>query len=219
MNDIISSHQLQLCEQTIDLLPQRAIYWQEQKTLIVADVHLGKAQTFQRAGLAVPGTSLIDDLERLEKLITTTSAQRLLVLGDFVHHRSGLTDGVREKIIEWCNNLQAELVVIIGNHDRPNRKFLAEMPIVLQDSSWQFGPFEFAHEQIITDKFCFFGHLHPVVNLQSHLRLPVFAFYNNYCVLPAFSYFTGGYNIDIRDTTNIFIPVEGEYVLPLKPSP
>lgn len=208
MNDITGAYQFQLYDQTIYLLPQRAIYWQEEKTLIVADVHLGKAQTFQRAGLAIPGESLTDDLTRLEYLLANTSAQRLLVLGDFVHHRSGLTNSVCEKIHEWCNKVDIEILVIIGNHDRPNRKFLEELRIVLKENFWQSGPFEFAHEKVTTNKFCFSGHLHPVINLRSNLRLPVFAFYNNYCVLPAFSYFTGGWNIQRNETNRIFICVD-----------
>ena len=215
MQPIPGAHRLHLCGQTIDLLPQRAIYWYDQQTLIVADVHLGKAQTFQRAGLPVSGATLVHDLVRLENLSIITSAQRLLVLGDFVHHHSGLTQNVREKIRDWCARLDVELLVIIGNHDRPNRKFLAELPLILLESAWQCGPFEFSHEYIAGEKFRFIGHLHPVLDLRSALRLPVFAFYRDYCVLPAFSYFTGGWPIERRDLAQVFVPIGDEQVLPL----
>jgi len=212
MKDIQGTHRLHLLDQTLDLLPQRAIYWREEQTLIVADVHLGKAQTFQRAGLAVPGDTLMHDLARLEEMLAATSAQRLLVLGDFVHHRSGLTSAVREIICEWCNRLNTELRVILGNHDRPNRHFLAGLPLVLQDISWQCGPFEFAHERIASDRFCFIGHLHPVLTLRT-LRLPVFAFYSDHCVLPAFSYFTGGWPIERSKLIQAFVPLEDEILV------
>lgn len=212
MTAIPGSHRLLLRGQTLDLLPQRAIYWWEERTLIVADVHLGKAQTFQRAGLAVPGTTLTHDLARLEDLLAATSAQRLLVLGDFVHHRSGLTAAVREIICEWCNRLNAELLVILGNHDRPNRPFLAELPLVLQDVSWRWGPFEFAHERVVSDRFCFIGHLHPVLTLRA-LRLPVFAFYSHHCVIPAFSYFTGGWPVERAELKQAFVPLDDEILV------
>lgn len=215
MSDIADTHSLHLHSQMIDVLPQRAIFWREQKTLIVADTHMGKAQTFQRAGLPVPGTSLTHDLERLDRLLAITAAQRLLVLGDFVHHRSGLTPAVCETIHAWCCALQAELLVIAGNHDRPNRKFLAQLPMELRESSWQCGPFEFAHERIASDQFCFVGHLHPVLDLRPALRLPAFAFYRDYCVLPAFSYFTGGWPIERDELSQVFVPIEDERLLRL----
>lgn len=216
MKNIAGGHRLSLCGQTLGLLPQRALYWQEEQTLIVADVHLGKAQTFQRAGLAVPGTTLTHDLARLDELLGMTSAQRLLVLGDFVHHRSGLTSAVREILYEWCDRLKVELLVILGNHDRPNRQFLAELPLVLREKSWRCGPFEFAHERIVSDRFCFIGHLHPVASLGSALRLPVFAFYDRYCVLPAFSYFTGGWEIERDGLRQVFAAIEDKSVLPIE---
>ena len=47
------------------LLPDRAVYWASRKTLIVADVHLGKGNTFRKAGLPVPAGSSEKDLRRL----------------------------------------------------------------------------------------------------------------------------------------------------------
>jgi len=43
-----------LLNQDLLLLPQKAIYWQQQKALIVADVHFGKVGHFRKAGIAVP---------------------------------------------------------------------------------------------------------------------------------------------------------------------
>lgn len=208
MTSIPGAYNLSLHGQTLSLLPQRAIFWREEKILIVADVHLGKAQTFQRAGLAVPGQVLQDDLDRLENLVRITVAQRLLVLGDFVHHRSGLTKFVCQQIERWCRRLNVEVVVVLGNHDRPNRKLLANLPITLYEPAWFCGPFGFVHEAIAGEYFYFVGHLHPVINFRQSLRLPVFAFYRTHCVLPAFSLFTGGSPLNHRGLLQAFIPLE-----------
>lgn len=206
------AHSLTLHEQKLSLLPQRAIYWHEERTLIVADVHLGKAQTFQRAGMAVPALSFQHDLARLAELANTTGAERLLVLGDFVHHRSGLTAAVVEDIRRWSLGLHAELVVVLGNHDRPNKALLTELPLTLCEPAWRRGPFIFAHELFANEnstssEFCFLGHIHPVVNLPQ-MRLPVFAFYRHYCVMPAFSYFTGGAPAPTEGLLQVFAPLE-----------
>lgn len=212
--NIAGAYLLHLREQHLYLLPQRAIFWQEEKTLIVADVHLGKAQTFQRAGIAVPALSFHHDLMRLAELVNTTGAQRLLVLGDFVHHRSGLTAAVVEDIRRWCMGLAAELIVVLGNHDKPNRQILGELPLTLCESAWLRGSFIFSHDDLFAPEFRFLGHIHPVVNLPQ-MRLPVFAIYQDYCVLPAFSYFTGGAPVSRRDLVQLFLPLEGGSVVPL----
>lgn len=212
--NIAGAYLLHLREQHLYLLPQRAIFWQEEKTLIVADVHLGKAHTFQRAGIAVPALSFHHDLKRLAELVHITGAERLLVLGDFVHHRSGLTDVVVEDIRHWCSGLATELIVVIGNHDKPNRQILERLPLTLCEPAWQCGPFIFSHDDLVAPEFRFLGHIHPLVNLPQ-MRLPVFAVYQDYCVLPAFSYFTGGVPVLRQDLKQLFLPLEGGSVVPL----
>jgi metallophosphoesterase superfamily enzyme len=39
---------LTIRDQTCHLLADRAVYWEEKKMLIIADVHIGKAQFFER---------------------------------------------------------------------------------------------------------------------------------------------------------------------------
>lgn len=209
------AHTLILDNQTLSLLPQRAIFWQEEQTLIVADVHLGKAQTFQRAGIAVPAQSFQHDLARLTELMAKTGAERLLVLGDFVHHRSGLTTDVMREIQTWCEDIQKEIIVVVGNHDKPNCEQLAKLPLTLCEPIWQCGPFIFTHDDFPEAQlFRFLGHIHPVVNLP-HMRLPAFVLYRDYCVLPAFSYFTGGAPVK-RERAQVFVVLdEAEIVMPL----
>lgn len=219
---MIGAHSLSIHGQTLSLLPQRALYWHEEKTLIVADVHIGKSQTFQRAGIAVPGQVLQEDLNRLTQLVSSASADRLLILGDFVHHRSGLTKRVCEEVEQWCENLNAEIMVIVGNHDRPNRRFLSSLPLVLQEHGWDCGPFGFYHDEADkpskSDQFLFFGHTHPVI-FKNGLRLPVFAFYRTHCIMPAFSIFTGGSPLERRGLVQAFIPLEDEAVAVLTSLP
>lgn len=45
---------LKICDQQLLMLPERALYWREQRVLFVADLHLGKDATFRQAGLPVP---------------------------------------------------------------------------------------------------------------------------------------------------------------------
>ncbi|RYZ78352.1 MAG: metallophosphoesterase, partial [Moraxellaceae bacterium] len=72
-------------EQDLLLLPQKAIYWQQQKTLIAADVHLGKVGHFRKAGIAVPRDMEQDDLGMLSDLIEEYHPEKIIFLGDLFH--------------------------------------------------------------------------------------------------------------------------------------
>ena len=52
----------------------------------MADLHLGKAQTFQTFGLPVPSGVEIRDLERLARVVRKT--------GDLLHSRVGLREAL-----------------------------------------------------------------------------------------------------------------------------
>ncbi|NBP80976.1 hypothetical protein EBU58_09735, partial [bacterium] len=51
-----------------ELLPGRGAWLPTSRTLLVADLHLGKAASFRHAGLPVPEGSSGGDLQRLERL-------------------------------------------------------------------------------------------------------------------------------------------------------
>ena len=78
----------------IVLLPGRAAFLPATRTLLVADVHLGKAATFRAAGMPVPEGSAQADLARLCGLVEQSAAARLIVLGDLFHARRGATEQV-----------------------------------------------------------------------------------------------------------------------------
>ncbi|MBA3846900.1 MAG: hypothetical protein H0X45_09680 [Planctomycetes bacterium] len=61
------------------LSQQRALHWPRTATLIVADVHLGKAAAFRTAGRPVPEACTQADPVRLDALIVQTQARRLII--------------------------------------------------------------------------------------------------------------------------------------------
>ena len=100
------------------LLPGRAAFLAATATLLVADVHLGKAATFRNAGIPVPEGSAQADLARLERLVRDTAARRLIVLGDLFHARSGCTQAVFDEFAAARAGMpDTEVLLIAGNHD------------------------------------------------------------------------------------------------------
>lgn len=54
MPELIADSSIRCAGYTFQLLPQRALWWASEKTLLVADVHLGKGATFRALGQPLP---------------------------------------------------------------------------------------------------------------------------------------------------------------------
>ena len=67
------------------LHPSGAVYWVEKKTLLLADVHLGKVAHFRKNGIAVPRKAEGVFYQKIEALLQTFSVDRIIFLGDLFH--------------------------------------------------------------------------------------------------------------------------------------
>ena len=70
------------------LLPERAIWWESVKTLIVSDLHWGKSAHFRKHGIAIPADTQDKDELRLAGLLRTYNAERLIIAGDMFHSKT-----------------------------------------------------------------------------------------------------------------------------------
>ena len=84
-NKLQASQKLLLHKQTLWLSPERCIYWEEQKALIVSDLHFGKTGHFRKSGIPVPQNIYKEDLQRLVSQIQHFNASHLIVVGDLFH--------------------------------------------------------------------------------------------------------------------------------------
>src|SRR6476469_8804995 len=118
-----------LREQNLWLSAQRSIFWEEQKTLIVSDLHFGKTGHFRKSGIPVPQNVYKEDLQRLVDLIRNFNPGRVLVVGDFFHSRENPE-------LEWFRKWREELiripiVLVRGNHDILKSKWYEDAAITL----------------------------------------------------------------------------------------
>lgn len=185
------------------LLAERAVYWPGRRWLFIADTHWGKCQTFRDAGSALPAGPLRADLERLRATAARVGAERVVVLGDLVHGRSSLADGMDELIQHWRATLPCELALVPGNHDRvvtsPRSAGLLERwGIELCSPCVEIDGLTLTHEPpSVASGGTLCGHLHPAVRMRGRgesMKLPCF-WHDVECqalVLPAFSSFVDG---------------------------
>ena len=158
-------------EADIVLLPGRAAYLPATGTLLVADLHLGKAATFRSQGIPVPEGSAQKDLARLALLVAATRARRLLVLGDLFHAKSGCTEEVFAEFTATRDQFSdTEVLLVAGNHDRSVGRRPAGLGIDSVLRTHDEPPFHFVHEPGTPlpepdrdEPFTIAGHLHPVI--------------------------------------------------------
>src|SRR5690606_19707566 len=98
------------------LTNQRIIYWPEEDTLILSDLHLGKAAHFRKHGIALPKQVAERDIERLAKLITHYAAKQVVITGDLVH--AGANKEVELFASLTLQFPETAFILIKGNHDR-----------------------------------------------------------------------------------------------------
>lgn len=204
----------------LHLLPERALWYEAERTLFVADLHWGKAAAFRAAHVPVPMGTTSRDLTRLASAIAATGAERLVVLGDLLHARAGRHDETLRTIAEWREQHAALRITLVrGNHDQHAGDPPRELGIECTDEPLVVGSFVGVHEPCThTGGYVLCGHLHPCVTVRSRgrqsLRLPAFVFGETRGVLPAFSSFTGGGMYEMQSGDRQYA-VAGDEVLPL----
>jgi DNA ligase-associated metallophosphoesterase len=208
-----------LLNQDLLLLPQKAIYWQQEKALIAADVHLGKVGHFRKAGIAVPRDMEQGDLAVLSDLIDEHRPEKIIFLGDLFHSDKNAD---WDWFALWRRQFpKLQIILVRGNHDIIHDSHYHELDIELHDSVL-IGPFLMLHHPLSpaaalkAKGYVFCGHIHPGISLvgrgRQQITLPCFAFNKYQAILPSFGQFTGKAAIRNRQTDKIFAVLKDKVI-------
>jgi DNA ligase-associated metallophosphoesterase len=182
-----------------------ALYWPEERLLVVADLHLEKGSAFATRGVLLPPYDTAATLARLAMLIERYAPRLVIALGDSFHDGGG---PARMSDIS-CAGLKTlqrgrDWLWIAGNHDPDpadniGGRFAATLAL---------GPLTFRHEpsphpgdgEIA-------GHLHPQARIARRGRAVsrrCFAGDGKRLVMPAFGAYAGGLNVRDRAIVSLF---------------
>lgn len=203
-----------IADQRLTLLPERAVFWESQSTIFIADPHFGKSATFRASGIPVPAGTTADAVGRLRSIVGRMKARRVVFLGDFLHAREGRSRQLLDELLRWresCRDLQ--LLLVRGNHDRHAGDPPSELGVECVNAPYELAPFVLTHHpKQFENGYGVAGHVHPAVRLsgrgRQHLRLPCFLFGVRSAVLPAFGDFTGLADIEPAAGDRIFAVAE-----------
>lgn len=202
--------------ETLELLGDRALHWPARRRLLIADLHLGKADVFRHAGIGLPSGGTAHDLARLDVLLASSQANELWILGD-VLHGAALPSRWRDSWEYWrARHPLLRVVALTGNHDRALVK--AGLDIELAGTVVEDGPFALRHDPEPHPRLhVLCGHVHPLAGLPGlRRRWPAFWLRDRILLLPAFSEFTAGVVPTLSAGERLVACVEGE-TIPLPP--
>ncbi|HBS28123.1 MAG TPA: ligase-associated DNA damage response endonuclease PdeM [Phycisphaerales bacterium] len=207
-----------LADELVSLWAERALFWERAATLIIADLHLGKAAAFRASGIPVPEATTDADLHRLEWLVDRSGARRLLVLGDMLHARAGRSAETFDRFAQWRRRRrEVKIELVRGNHDASAGDPPSAWEVESIDGPVVEPPFVFMHEPREDQRgYALGGHLHPAAVLDgvagSVERTPCFWFGERVGVLPAFGSFTGMKAVRPAPGDSVFLVGEGMVV-------
>lgn len=191
------------------------MYWEEENSLIVADLHFGKTGHFRKSGIAVPQIVFKEDLQRLVNSIQYFKPEKLIVVGDFFHSEANKE---LELFKKWRKDLSAlKIFLVKGNHDILHDDWYNKAGVKLNNEELIINNFSFRHDlstSTLTPTYLFSGHIHPGISIngsaKQSLRFPCFYFTKKFAVLPAFSHFTGTHLIEPKKNETVFAIADGK---------
>src|SRR6202044_4047291 len=163
-----SDHPVQVAGTTLLADPGGALFWPEEKLLVVADLHLEKGSAFAKRGVLLPPYDTASTLLRLGGVLHRYAPRSVVALGDSFHdgggpRRMSSADRTALRALQGGR----DWIWIAGNHD-------AELPRDIGGSfaaSLGVGQLIFRHlpSAGIADGEVA-GHLHPVARLTQRGR-------------------------------------------------
>jgi uncharacterized protein len=212
-----SEYPLTIGNHDLLLLADKAIYWPQQKALLIADAHFGKAAAYRALGQPVPQGTTSQNLQRLNVLLSQYPTEQLILLGDFLHAPKSHAPATLAALRDWrAKHAAMRCILVRGNHDQHAGDPPADLnietvdePYLVGDLALQHMPAPHATHHVLA------GHSHPTFRLvgkgRQRLILPCFHQRPGMTLLPSFGDFTGGFLMQNKPG-DLIVVTDGECV-------
>lgn len=174
-----------VANQALILLPERATLWKQARTLIIADTHWGAAPA-EVAGSGGASAAVVDGMARVDAILRRADVRRIVFLGDLLEAAEPAAE-LLALIRRWRNSRrEIDMLLVRGNLDRHAAHPPAELEIRTTDGPLIEPPFVLTHYPAPSAAgYVLAGHLHPAAATPGEQR-PCFWFGGRVAVLPAF---------------------------------
>ncbi len=173
-----------------------ALFLPQERTLVVADLHLEKGSAYAARGLMLPPYDSAATLARLAGAILRHDPACVVALGDSFHDRGaeariGADDLARLRLLQRGR----DWLWVTGNHDPQISRAMGGATAALVE----IAGVTLRHEpDPCHDGYEIAGHLHPAARIRTRgraLRRRCFAHSPRRCVMPAMGAYAGGLNL------------------------
>jgi hypothetical protein len=178
------------------LRPSGALWLAAERALVVADLHLEKGSAYAARGQLLPPYDTRETLARLAAEAAQLRPRTIVLLGDTLHD-SLAEDRLADEDARAVATLAAvaELIWIVGNHDRDGPRRMAGSSA----AAWRGSGLDFIHEPGAAPRYGeVAGHLHPCARVKGRVgsvRRRCFITDGERMILPAFGAYAGGLNV------------------------
>ncbi|WOR16475.1 ligase-associated DNA damage response endonuclease PdeM [Hyphomonas sp. FCG-A18] len=189
-----SQMRLHLRGELLEPLPQGALWWSDQRILIVSDLHLEKGSSYAARGQMLPPYDTSATLGLVEQLVADFAPDCVISLGDSFH------DGKAERRMDEADTervrsltRRTDWIWVEGNHDPDPPAHLGGRAA----KALRIADLVFRHEPT-GESGEIAGHLHPcarVISRVRSLRRRCFVTDGERLIMPAMGVFTGGLNV------------------------
>jgi len=202
-----------------------------EKTLIIADLHLGIEEAIHQQGILIPKIQYKKILKRLSKILdfaknSNTPLERIIINGDLKHEFGKISYQEWNETLNFIKFLKGnfkEIVLVRGNHDNFIKNIMEKENISMVDKFYlknfliihgHEGQEEITREikkDTIIDTIVI-AHEHPCIGLRKEGRTEKIKCFlkgkfkdKNLIVLPSFNFVTEGTDIAQENTLSPFL--------------
>ena len=162
----------------------KAVYLEEEKILVIADLHLGYEEAMARQGILLPRFQFKEVKENLERIFKELGKEKkkvkdMVILGDLKHDFGSVSFQEFDDIGKLLKFLEekirnGKIILIRGNHDtffsgKIKKRIKIKEKYRKKDILFIHGDKKLPLQKIAKDekiKLVFLGHLHPAVSIR-----------------------------------------------------
>jgi len=149
-----------------------ALFIEEIKTLVIADLHIGISYELYQSGINIP-TQVEEMKKTIIKLINQTKAKVLVLLGDLKHDVPGISVQELKEIPQFLEDLskRIKIEIVLGNHDTFLKELLPKRKLH-SSKGFKIGKFGFIHghawpsKELLVCDYLIMSHIHPTVQFK-----------------------------------------------------
>ncbi len=201
-----------------------SLYIKDIDTIVISDLHLGFEAIMASKGIFLPRIQYKKVLEKLHKIVESIDAGRIIIDGDIKHEFSETSYHEFKEVSDLLKFLKKnfnEIILIKGNHDNYIERVTKRFEIKTF-KEYIIDKYYFVHGHKIPEKksedfVIVMGHEHPAIVLKDEIGIKTkykcFLIGSNLIVIPSFSYYSYGTNINTIPKDELLSPILKKYDL------